>query len=63
MGQYTEGYEEGKNTMRQIIAKRANLSLFDEDALVELIDAWKDVENNLVYRHIPGYRSGLWEKL
>ena len=24
--------------MRQIIAKRANLSLFDEDALVELID-------------------------
>ena len=37
-GQYTEGYEEGKNTMRQIIAKRANLSLFDEDALVELID-------------------------
>lgn len=38
MGHYAEGYEEGKNTMRQIVGKRAELSLFDEDALEELID-------------------------
>ncbi len=37
-GYYEAGYEEGKNTMRQIIAKRAELSLFEADALEELID-------------------------
>lgn len=36
-GTYQEGYTEGTETIKAIIAKRADLSLFKEDALEELI--------------------------
>ena len=36
-GAYTQDYKEGKETLKNIVSKRADLSLFDREALDELI--------------------------